>query len=164
METTSLTGNQDRLVGLGPILLPEYLKRPQIVTRTQSAELKLAEFDRWAEPLENAFLRTIVTNVDALLESAVVVSFAYGNPRRLDLRVFGRITRFDVDESGVAVLKVQWGVRTPEGETVVPVRRSMYTVQATDREDYDSLVTALNETVEAFSRELADSLRAAMAT
>jgi uncharacterized lipoprotein YmbA len=37
-------------IGVGPVHLPEYLDRPEIVTRINPNELKLAEFDIWAEP------------------------------------------------------------------------------------------------------------------
>ena len=42
---------RDIPVGVGPVELPEYLDRPQIVTRTSQNELNVADFDRWAESL-----------------------------------------------------------------------------------------------------------------
>lgn len=35
-------------IGIISVELPDYLDRPQIVTRNPNNELKLAEFDRWA--------------------------------------------------------------------------------------------------------------------
>ena len=160
IDGTKIYDAGDKNIGLGPITFPEYLNRPQIVTRTPGAELKIAEFDRWAEPLEDAFLRTVVTNVDSLLDSAVVVRFPYGSVLRVDYRIGGRVTRFDVDETGTAVLKVQWGAATPDGQEILGVRRWTYTARAANRDSYDSIVTALNETVEAFTRDVADALRA----
>ena len=40
-------------IGIGPVTLPFYLDRPQIVRRTSPNRLEIAEFDRWAEPLSN---------------------------------------------------------------------------------------------------------------
>jgi uncharacterized lipoprotein YmbA len=153
------SGSDNVHIGLGPIAFPEYLRRPQIVTRSAGAELKVAEFDRWAEPVEDAFLRTVVTDVDALLDSAVVVAFPYSMSFRIDYRILGRVMRFDVDETGTAVLNVQWAAATPDGQEILGVRRSTYTARAASRDSYDSIVTALNETVEAFSRDVADQLR-----
>ncbi len=162
IDSTYIQAKGQKTIGLGPFAFPEYLKRPQIVTRTPGAELKVAEFDRWAEPIEDAFLRTVVTDVDTLLDSASVVSFPYSSVIQVEYRVIGRVTRFDVDETGTAVLNVQWGAGTPEGEPLVGVRRSTFTARVANRDSYDSIVTALNETVEALSRDIADEIRAAL--
>ncbi len=40
-------------VGVGPVLMPGYLDRLQIVTRDANDEVAVAMYDRWAEPLES---------------------------------------------------------------------------------------------------------------
>src|SRR5207245_3850273 len=51
-ETASLSSpvKPDLTVGVGPVTLPPYLDRPQIVTRASRAKLELGEFDQWAAP------------------------------------------------------------------------------------------------------------------
>ena len=39
-------------IGVGPVIMPGYLDRTQIVTRTGADQVELATFHRWAEPLE----------------------------------------------------------------------------------------------------------------
>ena len=39
-------------IGVGPVIMPGYLDRIQIVTRTGADRVELATFHRWAEPLE----------------------------------------------------------------------------------------------------------------
>lgn len=39
----------DVTVGVGPVTLPPYLDRPQLVTRAGGNRVVLAEFDSWAE-------------------------------------------------------------------------------------------------------------------
>ena len=41
----------DLTVGVGPVTLPPYLDRPQLVTRAGSNRAVLADFDSWVEPL-----------------------------------------------------------------------------------------------------------------
>ena len=143
-------------MGLGPIVFPEYLRRPQIVTRTVGAEIKFADFDRWSGPLAGSFQRILVQNLDQLLDEWTVVEFPYGTLWDPQFRFQGRVTRFDTDETGLAVLNVQWGVRDLETEQMlVRIRRDEYTAQAADPGDYDSIVRALNATVEDFSRTAA---------
>ena len=53
-------GNESALsIGIGPITLPIYLDRSQIVTRISRNELKMDEFHRWAEPLKENFFRVL---------------------------------------------------------------------------------------------------------
>src|SRR5262249_61813178 len=47
------------VLGLGPISLPSYLDRPQLVTRLAQNELKISEGEQWAEPLGRSFGRVI---------------------------------------------------------------------------------------------------------
>ena len=150
------------VIGMGPFSFPEYLMRPQIVTRTSGSELKMAEFDRWAEPLDKAFLRNLAMSVDAMVNTAVIVPVPYSGLVDIDLRLLGRVLRFDVDDSGTAVLQVQWGAGKKKNVVIKP-QSATYTAKAADPEDYDSVVLALNETVTSFSRDVADVLTAAIA-
>jgi len=145
-------------IGLGPISFPDYLKRPQIVTRAAGSEIKIAEFHRWAEPVERSFSRVLSSNLDDMLESAVVVVFPYNINYRIDIRVVGRVFRFDTDAAGLAVLDVQWGAGDGADKIIVEPQRSRYEAKTSDSQDYNAIVIALNETLNAFSRDVATAL------
>ena len=147
-----------KVIGLGPILFPEYLKRPQIVTRKAGNALNIAEFERWAEPIEHSFPRILASNVDGMLDNSVVMVFPYGTSIDVDVRVIGRVFRFDADETGTAVMDVQWAARDINGDVLVSPRRTHYEFQATHPNDYNSIVGALNKTVDAFSADIAAAL------
>ena len=154
---------QTRVLGLGPIGFPDYLKRPQIVTQTQGSEVVLAEFDLWAEPLENAFVRVLASNLDGLLSGTAVTEFPFaGSLVDVDYRMPCRVVRFDVDGRGAATLEVQWLATSGEGEVLVEARRTTVTAQATDPTSYASIVAAQNETLNTLSREMAALLEPAM--
>ena len=61
LSTASVATPEDpadaRILGLGPLNVPEYLNRTQIVTRGNGAELIVHEFSHWAEPLDMALGR-----------------------------------------------------------------------------------------------------------
>ena len=63
------------MLGLGPIRMPDYLNRSQIVTRGANSEIQVDEFSRWSEPLSTSLLRIVATDVDSLLNGVVVVVF-----------------------------------------------------------------------------------------
>jgi uncharacterized lipoprotein YmbA len=146
------------VIGLGPLEVPGYLDRPQLVTQGAQGRVKVDEFNHWAEPLAEALPRVLTANVDELLDEAVVVRFPYGARIRADYRLAGRIVRFDADLSGMAVLEVQWGVQDAQANHVLALRRTRYTAQASGARNPGAVVAALNETVAAFSRDIASQL------
>jgi hypothetical protein len=60
-------GERCLAIGIGPVEIPAYLDRPQIVTRLSNNELNLAEFDKWAEPLRDNLIRVLAENISSLL-------------------------------------------------------------------------------------------------
>ena len=40
------------IIGVGPVKFPEYLDRPQMVTKNKEGILKFDEFNRWGESLD----------------------------------------------------------------------------------------------------------------
>ena len=58
-------GGQGLAIGVGPVELPEYVNRPQIVTGDSGNELRRAEFEQWAEPLETNFTRPPTPSIHA---------------------------------------------------------------------------------------------------
>jgi uncharacterized lipoprotein YmbA len=145
-------------IGLGPISFPDYLKRPQIVTRTSGSEVIIDEFHRWAEPVDHSFSRILASNVDDMLQSAVVAVFPYNMNIRIDVRVVGRVFRFDTDATGLAILDVQWAAGDGHQNALIEPRRARYEARASDPKDYDAIVIALNETLDAFSQDVAAAL------
>ena len=106
-ETTGQTPapKGDLAVGIGPVQLPGYLDRPQIITRTAPDRLTLSEFNRWGGSLRQDFPRVLAENVAALLGTDRVLAHPWGD--RLDpaYRVALDVQQFDGDFGGAVVLK-----------------------------------------------------------
>jgi uncharacterized lipoprotein YmbA len=152
------------MLGLGPIRMPDYLNRSQIVTRGIDAEMHVDEFSRWSEPLTTSLLRIVSADVDNLLQGVVVVVFPY-EPfvrNQVNYRLIGNINRFDADDSGQVVLEVQWGIADVDGGVVVPVRRNRYQTQTSIADDTSAVVAAMNDALAQFSRDIAGKLEAVL--
>ncbi len=153
------------MLGFGPLRMPDYLDRSQIVTRGANSEMQVDEFSRWSEPLATSLLRIVSTDVDNLLPGVVVVVFPY-EPfvrEQVKYRLVGDINRFEADFRGRIVLEVQWGVADADGQIAVPVRRNRYEAQATiDGQpaagDPGAVTAAMNDALAQFSRDIAGKL------
>jgi uncharacterized lipoprotein YmbA len=88
--------------------LPDYLDRPQIVTRQSAYELELAANDRWAAPLYDMLPRVLVEDLALRLPSDRIVSFPEIGDASFDYRVAVQVSRFDVDAAGEAALATRW--------------------------------------------------------
>ena len=150
-------------VGVGPLRAPDYLSRSQIVTRKSDSTIFVDDFNRWVEPVDDAIYRIISENLDSLIDEAVVVAFPYTHIADLDYQLLGRISRFDADADGRAVLQIQWSVIGPDDEFVVLPRRARYEAMAAQPGDYPALALAMSEVLQQFSRDVAESLRGVMA-
>ncbi len=148
------------VLGIGPIRVPEYLERPQMVTRGEGAKLRVDDFDRWAEPISQAHHRIIALNVDSLVDGIIVVGFPYGPVIDYDAKLVGRIGRFDMDTTGTTRLSVFWTVASIDGDVLVEPTRHQYTETGGDPDDPNSIATAMSACLTQFSQDVARAIRA----
>ena len=145
-------------VGIGPIEFPEYLDRPQIVTRGSQNRLYLGEFDRWAEPLEQNFARVLAENLAALLSTDDVHQYPWKRSARLNYQIIVSVNRFDAVIGGDTVLNVRWTVSDGDGRTIVPPRASRIAKPAASA-DYEAIVQAGSRALEELSRQIAAAIQ-----
>ncbi|QXP84933.1 PqiC family protein [Methylococcus sp. Mc7] len=144
-------------LGVGPVELPEYLDRPQIVTRTGQNELQLAEFDKWAESLKGSVTQVLAENLAAYLPSRKVVVYPWKRSAQVDYQLVVKVIRFE-GAGGESVLNVRWSVSGGDGKTELLVRESRYAEPAVGT-DYRATVAAMSRTLARFSRDVAEAVR-----
>lgn len=144
-------------IGLGPISFPDYLDRPQIVTRTQQHRVLVAEFDRWAGPLSSNVSRIIAENLSRLLNTDNVVQYPWPASVEVTYQVLIDCYRFDGVLGEKALLEVQWSVVGKKGRKVLLLKRSAF-AEPVGGASYEALVAAQSRALESFSREMAQAL------
>ncbi|MBW2217673.1 MAG: membrane integrity-associated transporter subunit PqiC, partial [Deltaproteobacteria bacterium] len=103
-EVLSETVAQDVSVGVGPINIPDYLDRQQIVTSSNQNEIKMSEFDRWAGSLEDSFARVLSENLSVLLSTDRVFLFPWRGIITVDYHIGVDVIQFDGELGGNASL------------------------------------------------------------
>ena len=151
-------GENGLSIAIGPIEFPEYLNRPQIVTRTSPNQINLAEFDRWAEPLRVRFPRVLAENLAALLQTQRVTVTPWEGTRPIDLRVSVDVVRFDGTPGGDVSLITRWTLLGTGGNELVAPRAFRSNV-STQQEGYEGVAAAMSESMGKFSREIAKVIR-----
>jgi uncharacterized lipoprotein YmbA len=148
------------VVGVGPVTLPDYLDRPQIVTRASGNRVLLADFDSWIEPINSMFTRVLVQNLSVLLASDNVVSLPQRRDIPLGYQVEVDVTRFDADATGRAVLDARWRVYGEGGEGLIEEGRSTIVEPAVDASDYEAVVASMSKALGQMSSDIAGVIEA----
>jgi len=148
-----------RTVGLGPILLPLYLDRPQIVTRVSPTEVEISEFHRWAAPVEGHVRDVLREDLAALLPGDRVVAYPWKGDTPVDCQVEISILRFDGTPGGSVSLVAEWRICGPEDDRAWIARTSSFR-EPSGGEDYESLVEAKSRALADLGREIAGAIRA----
>jgi uncharacterized lipoprotein YmbA len=145
-------------LGIGPIKIPEYLNQPKIVTWTGPNELTGAEFDHWAERMEDNLTRVLAKNLSNLLCTQSIVLFPWRGKIPMDYRIEMEVLRLDGSLGGDVTLEAWWMVLSGDGKKMVFNKRSTFT-EAVAGKDYSSLVSAQSRAVGLLSSEIAQAIK-----
>ena len=149
------------ILGLGPVTIPGYLDRPQIVVRLSEYEVALAEADRWAEPLGGHFTRTLGENLSMLLPGSSSVEYPWYESEAPDFALSLEVRRFEADAAGGVVLDATW--RLSRGSTVVDGGATRIDESASGPER-TAAVAAQSRALAQLSSDIAAGVRRAWAT
>ena len=76
-EKPAATSPSGLAIGIGPITLPKYLDRPQIVSSVEANSLDQANFDQWGGDLNDNITRVLATNLSNLPMQALLAKLNY---------------------------------------------------------------------------------------
>jgi len=144
----------DLTIGVGPIKIPEYLDRPQMVTRSTPNSLQFAEFDKWAEPLEKNLTRVLAENLSILLSTDRVVVFPWAGSTHVLYQVTVDVSQMEYTPDGKALLIADWSVFGNNGEKLLEIKRSRI-VEPVQSTGFEAIASAQSRAVEDMSREIA---------
>lgn len=155
--------NEGISMGLGPVSLPKYLDRPQIVTRISSHEIDLAEFHNWAAPLKENVSQVLEENLSYLLDTQRIVAYPWNRSKSPTYQLSLDIMQLDGTKNQEAVLKVRWTFAKEEGKKILHQKTSQY-IEVPRGPSYEDLVEAMSRILASFSQEIAEALNSGLPT
>ena len=136
------------------MIFPNVLDRPQIVTRRLNNEIAIAEFDRWAEDLEQNFLNFMTRRLEAQLKNVVLSKHPWPRYRELDYQVRIEVLRFDGEIYGPAELSGTWSLVDGNGKKELQ-RIPFKLTSESSGPGYQKLVTTLGNLALDLSAQIA---------
>ena len=160
-ETTKkvAAAEQGVAIGVGPVSLPPYLDRPEIVTRSGGNKLHLAEFDRWAEPLRQNFTRVLAQNLSNLIPTDRAALYPWERSVPINYQVAVEVVHFEGSADGNSSLMARWSILGADGKQELLAGQSSFSESIGPPQDYEATVSAMSRTLADFSREIAAAIK-----
>ena len=145
-------------IEIGPVRIPDYLDRPQIVTSNGKNELELAEFDRWAGSLDEDIARVVAEDISALLpaDRFRVTPWSSWFAASPLYQVEVNVIRFEGAPGKSVLLKAQWTIL--DKQQGLRVHRESVIAEDVHGATYRALVTAMSNALAGLSRAIAGSI------
>jgi len=155
VDATGIVG-----IGVGPVMMPGYLDRSQIVIRTGADTVEILTFHRWAEPLEDGIARVLAEEVAARVPTERVVIFPWRGvvARTIQYQVVVAVLHFDGRPGSDVTLDARWRILAADGRELA-FRRSTV-IQGVERSGYEPMVAAMGRALSTLGQEIATEIRA----
>jgi uncharacterized lipoprotein YmbA len=144
-------------IAVGPVSIPRYLQRPQIVTRKGGSRLRYDEFNRWGGSLESEVLRVLGENLAHLLRTDRIIVYPQQATFPAAYRVRVDFERFEGTPGEALELRARWVVLPGGGGDAIAVQLTTVR-EPLDGSSTSELVRAHGAALEALSREIAERI------
>jgi uncharacterized protein len=155
--TKELSNPDGISLGIGPVRLPGYLDRQEIVTRVSPNRIDPSEYDQWAEPLETSFNRVLGQNLSVLLPINRLMFFPWESTRSPAYQVEVDVLRFEANGAGDVQLSARWVVLETSKKILLKSGETLLARQPAAKTT-DAAVAMLSETLGDLSREIANAI------
>jgi len=143
------------VIGLGPIRIPDYLNRPQMVVAISDNQYQLSEEHRWAERLDQNISLALTKFLPSQLGSNRIVRYPWAQRQAIDYQVSIDIIEFHIDALGQSRLTAQWLIKRKDQPDMS--RRFDYQVFASTT-DYEVMVSAQSACLTKLGHDIAVTL------
>lgn len=151
------TADPGLVVGVGPVTFPEFLDRPQIVTRPGPNRLKVSEFHRWGGSLQESLPRVLSENIAVHLGTDQVAVYPWKERLKPSYRVTVAILQLDGRLGDAVNLVATWRIFQPPGNTVLAMHRSAIHTPV-NGEGYEEFVAAQSRAVDTLAQAIAQKI------
>jgi uncharacterized protein len=155
-QPAGATGGQSIPIGVGPITIPRYLERPEVVTRVSDTQLSVSETNRWAEPLETSVASVLRQDLSNQLASAQIITFPWSRKQQIDYRVKVDFHSLECTAAGNAIVEASWAIQQGTDGSMVHTGSTQFT--APSGKDGRAASAALSRGIAQVSSDIARQL------
>ena len=151
-------------IGVGPIAVARYLDRPEIVTRTGSSRLLVADMEQWGDTLGDEVTRALAPDMSDLLATDRVWLYPWNDAAAPGLQVTVDIVRFEREAGGAVTLAAFWSISDGETKRVLTSGRSTIVKTldpaAKGAAGYEATVDLMSDALVSLGEDIAGAIEA----
>lgn len=147
-------------LSLGPVTLPDYLKRNGLARRDSNGALRYSMSELWAEPLDQGIQRTLIEILTDALDGTPITSFPGPSALPAHYGISISVRRLEATDS-VAKMAVTWRILPTSSAASTAVRRGRFSREATlASASGPAVARALSDLLHALALEIAAEIPA----
>ncbi len=147
------------IIGIGPVKLPEYLDRPQMVTKDKEGVLKIDEFDRWGESLDLGMARMVREGLTQMIPGSKLTLYPWNPSLAVKYQVNLELVQLDSELDGDMFLVAQWTIIDVQLSKTLIIKRSEIRT-AISPQNYSGMAKTLSLACTTLSSQIAEALAA----
>ncbi|WP_168183990.1 membrane integrity-associated transporter subunit PqiC [Pseudoruegeria sp. SK021] len=158
VQTTRMAGPS---IGIGPITLPEYLDRSEIVTRNSETTLEVHEMNQWGGNLTENVQSVLAEVLSDGMNTDRLFLYPWSTSGQMTYQVLVQINAFEAREDGNVVLDARWTVLSGRTQDVLKMGRTLLrepigaTPNGVAGPDYADIAAAMSRSVARLGQEIA---------
>lgn len=156
-------GNSQVSVLVAQIVMPEHLKRSEVVYKSNNHDISINEFDRWAESLERNMTSVITSNLATHLGTDKAFDYYANFSTKPDYEVRLNVTEFGPVSRDTVSLSVSWELSNKSArqseiylesiKTTIP-----YSEDKKDDKNTSNVIAAMNAALNELSLKIANKI------
>lgn len=152
------TGTTGLSVGVGPVSLPAYVDRAELVFQSRPNEFQVPADAHWTGGLKENISRVLAADLGRRLRSGNVLAFPWNPGAKLRYQIAVDVSRFHAVSGEGAVLEVSWRVLNSDGSSTIRRGNGAFHEPIVG-DGYGAVVTAENNLLAQLADAMAGSLR-----
>ncbi|MEJ5376246.1 MAG: PqiC family protein [bacterium] len=145
------------ILGVGPVEIPAYLDRPQIVVRLSPNEIQPLEFDQWGEPLAQGIARVVAEEIARHVCVQRVEYFPWKSFAGVDHQVSLRVKRLEASPGQKVEFLAHWVIYGADPKKPL-AEGELDMIEPTTSRLYEELVAAKSRLLQKAARLIAEAM------
>jgi uncharacterized protein len=155
--TTTISPANQQAIGIGPVSLPEMLKRQEIVISVEGNRYHLMDKHRWAGLLEKDISIALSENISTLLGSNMVVNYPWPSYIKPRYQVVLELLELTGKPGEKVILQANWTIVDRNAKDNL-IRESSQIIIDTENDTINALVDAENQALLELSQRISKTI------
>lgn len=145
-------------IGVGPVILTEYVDRENLVIQTSANKLEIAENHLWAGDLDDAIARVLSVDIGRRLGTGNVRTYPWLRDSEIDYQVSMDIREFVAGDDGYAHIEASWRLYSlPDRSNIAS--RTFRDREPVATEDFEAVVAAQSRLLGRLAGDISSAIR-----